>query len=274
MAFFDLAVREREQLTQRIQELESKIREAPEGSLICHKNGSRYKYYQQISNIAQDDKVHKKYLKKSESKIVTALAQKKIYQAQLKELKDQLHIITQYINAYDALPLYTARNLFQSEKLRRIFIENNPSQLPDIFPHTDSEIWQKEEYEKNPKHPEQLIVPTVRGINVRSKSEALIAFGLDMHKIPYRYECRLPIKRPEIYPDFTILQPNTGNIIIWEHFGMMDHPDYVHKASAKMHTYIENGYYPNENLIVTFETQNKPLGSAKVSWVINHLILQ
>ena len=168
------------------------------------------------------------------------MPKKKIYQAQLKELKDQLHIITQYINAYDALPLYTARNLFQSEKLRRIFIEKTIHLNCRTFFHIQIlKSGKKEEYEKNPKHPEQLIVPTVRGINVRSKSEALIAFGLDMHKIPYRYECRLPIKRPEIYPDFTILQPNTGNIIIWEHFGMMDHPDYVHKASAKMHTYMK-----------------------------------
>ena len=78
----------------------------------------------------------------------------------------------------------------------------------------------------DPNHPEKLVVPTVTGEMVRSKSEAMILMLLEYSGIPYRYECRLDIDRKAYYPDFTIRHPYTGEIFYWEHVGMLDDPSY------------------------------------------------
>ena len=57
----------------------------------------------------------------------------------------------------------------------------------------------------------------------------------------------------------------SGGLIIkkfaWEHFGMMDDPDYAARATEKLELYAENGFFPGKNLIITMETSAKPLSS-------------
>ena len=46
----------------------------------------------------------------------------------------------------------------------------------------------------------------------------------------------------------------TGGEIYWEHEGMMDNPDYAKSAIKKIELYENNGIFPGENLILTFES--------------------
>ena len=46
----------------------------------------------------------------------------------------------------------------------------------------------------------------------------------------------------------------TGQEIYWEHDGRMDDPDYAQNAIRKIQLYEDNGIYPGERLILTFET--------------------
>lgn len=62
---------------------------------------------------------------------------------------------------------------------------------------------------------------------MRSKSEAMIVKVLKQNKIPYRYEAKLLFGDIEMYPDFTIRHPKTGQWFYWEHFGLLDKADYV-----------------------------------------------
>ena len=39
----------------------------------------------------------------------------------------------------------------------------------------------------------------------------------------------------------------------------MDDTDYLKQVNWKMNLYMKNGYYPGKNLLVTYETQMKPL---------------
>ena len=57
-------------------------------------------------------------------------------------------------------------------------------------------------------------------------------------------------------------------IYYYEHFGMMDDPDYQRDFLNKMRTYLNNGIYPGVNLIMSFETQEMPLDEVYV----NHLL--
>lgn len=61
------------------------------------------------------------------------------------------------------------------------------------------------------------------------------------------------------YPDFTIRHPVTGEVIYWEHVGMLDDSVKAAKFIFKLRIYIRNGIYPDHNLILTFESGGHPL---------------
>jgi len=93
---------------------------------------------------------------------------------------------------------------------------------------------------------------TPKGVKVRSKSELIIATFLEAKGIEFKYEAHLKLAGKSIYPDFVVVRKSDGRLIIWEHFGMMDDEIYRKKAFEKIQNYIENGYIPYDNLIVTF----------------------
>ncbi len=62
-------------------------------------------------------------------------------------------------------------------------------------------------------------------------------------------------------PDFTILNPQTGKVVFWEHLGMVDNAEYVEKNLKKFRDYEKTGIFLGEELLVTVETQQMPLNS-------------
>ena len=73
--------------------------------------------------------------------------------------------------------------------------------------------------------------------------------------IEYKYECPLKLKGyGVVYPDFTFLRKRDFKEVYWEHDGKMDDADYAEKAIRKINTYIANGIFPGDNLIVSFES--------------------
>lgn len=133
--------------------------------------------------------------------------------------------------------------------------------------------WINAPYEKNPKYPEQLIHKTPSGIYVRSKSEVLIAMSLYTKQIPFRYECALSLKQAKIYPDFTILHPQTNLLYYWEHFGMISQNDYRKAAFSKLELYASNEIYPSIQLITTYETPDHPLTLEMIEHIIEYYFL-
>lgn len=103
---------------------------------------------------------------------------------------------------------------------------------------------------------------------VRSKSEALIADTLFVHNIPFRYECELNLGELALYPDFTIINPITGDIAYWEHFGLMNVESYANNCFSKLNIYAQYGVIPTINLITTYETEEAPLNSIPVENMI------
>ena len=54
----------------------------------------------------------------------------------------------------------------------------------------------------------------------------------------------------------------------WEHFGMIDNPEYFQKYMKKLEVYTQNEIYPGNQLIMTFETKEKPLTLEEIDKVI------
>ena len=108
---------------------------------------------------------------------------------------------------------------------------------------------------------------TVKGDLVRSRAERKIANELYEKGIPYSYEKPLLVRGKKILPDFVIVYK--GKIIIWEHLGMLDIPEYAEKWKRKKLFYESIGFIEGENLIVTTE---KNIDGLTIKKLISELI--
>ena len=86
-----------------------------------------------------------------------------------------------------------------------------------------------------------LIYQTSRGDLVRSKSEWIIADKLSSAGIDYQYEQSVVLDGIERYPDFTIIDDDTGSVWYWEHNGMMGNSAYHARWQQKLSAYRASG---------------------------------
>lgn len=117
---------------------------------------------------------------------------------------------------------------------------------------------------------------TAKGEHVRSKSEIIIANILNSEGVPYVYEPLILLDMESSFaqhPDFEVVNRKTGRFFLWEHFGMMDNPDYCSKAILKLEDYAEHGYFEGINLITTFESSKRPLSTKYVRGLVKRFLL-
>ena len=250
----------RESLLLEKHKLEKLLREAPPGTLIYSKNTSKgknyYKYYVSVTD--KDGFKKKTYISRTNRSLTKALARKRLHGARIKDIKGQLSAINSFLAKYrqnsdlkDLLKTPSLLNLLEDEELHSF--DDLSEELKN---------WMQEEYETNPAYPEHRNIPTVDGIMVRSKSEALIVMLLSTLHIPYRYECKLEIGGYVYYPDFTIRHPVTGKTYYWEHVGALHLPEYRSAFIHKLRIYINNDILPDNNLILTYESEGHPFDIA------------
>ena len=112
---------------------------------------------------------------------------------------------------------------------------------------------------------EHLIHRTDKGHLVRSKSELVIANMLHGLGIDYDYErvYEGTVERGRLRPDFSFTMPD-GDLIIWEHLGMLDRPDYRRGWEWKRHWYERNGFENGKTLFATTESPSDGLDSTKL----------
>ncbi len=220
-----------------------KIPKLPDGKIVCTRNGKYVRAF--LSN-----KGLLTYIKRKDRHIACGLASKMFHELRIKELTSQN---LQFIKMRDELEKHGG-----SEAL----LAPDSAYMPYILgnlKNNDSSNWQSANFEHNPNHLDALKHKTKAGHLVRSKSEQFIANTLFENNIPYRYECALTLNGYTFYPDFTILCPRSGNVIYWEHFGMVDNPEYMRKTIDKISLFTTCGYNPNESLLMTFESGSSPL---------------
>ena len=238
-----------------IREAKGKLKSLPKGKLICC--GSSW---------YQSDGHKKKYIKKKDKILAEKLAVKKYLEALLEDLKKEKSATDMYLRHSGNHPkvdeLFKCSDTFQT--LLSPYFSPLSKELDD---------WKNSPYPKNLKYPEHLTIKVGPNEFVRSKSEAMIAKTLKQYQIPYRYENQIIFGDMEIYPDFTIRHPKTGQLFLWEHFGMLDSPDYVRTMLNKLQTYSSNNFLPGINLITTYESKDMPLSFEMIEMTIKYYLL-
>jgi hypothetical protein len=247
---FEEQLRKRQEyLEQVILQKQEALRNIPDGKLrIVHRGRQDYYYHRKTPSDTNGT-----YIPRSESYLPGALAQKEYDRKILQLATEELETISKLLQQYDKGSI---QRFYQHlDKPRRDLIQ--PLILPDdefIKTWTEKPFTQKSIADC--PHDYQ----TRHGVRVRSKSELLIASTLENSGIPYRYEAALYLKGfGYVYPDFTILNPRLRKEYVWEHLGMMDNPDYIKSTMPKINLYLQNGFIPGDNLILTHESSNDTL---------------
>lgn len=264
-----------------ISEKKLALKGAPDGVLKIIKHNKQWQYYckgieqgegkkraEQEEKKKQEEKERTnefQYIHKDNLKLAEQLAQKrydeKILQMAIKE-KSMID---------------TLQKFYQNNSINSIFTKLAKSRQQLIIPIEQPideylQEWLNASFPENGFREEMPEYYSAKGEQMRSKSEVLIANMLDRYKIPYRYEKPLYLEGlGTIYPDFTILNLQTREEIYWEHFGMMDDPEYLEKAIRKMNKYEQNGYLLGQRFIVTYETVFGPLNMKVVEKKIKSL---
>lgn len=251
---------EHKRLEEEISSIQLQLTSFPDGKLICVHNGSHFKWF-------HSDGHTQTYIPKKNRVYAEQLAIKKYLSTLLKKYQHEKTAIEFYLRHHNTDSVAPELLLHDSSGYKEL--------LSPYFQPLSQELlnWMKSPFEKNPLYPELLIHKTISGNLVRSKSEALIDMSLYMHKIPFRYECKLQLGETTLYPDFTLRHPHTGDYYYWEHFGMMSDDSYARNACSKLQLYSSHGIIPSIHLITTYETQDYPLNSETIEKIIEQYFL-
>lgn len=251
---------EKQKLEKHLKIAQSKVATLPEGKLICERNGKNYKWFLQKNGKCT-------YLPKKERKLAEQLAYRRYLEAEISDLNLQIQACQCFLAKMKSAGNLKTERLLRNEEYGKL--------LQNSFKPIKRELkeWSEEPYEGNPQHAENLICRSATGKMVRSKSEAIIDTLLFQNRIPFRYEAPLQLDGRMIYPDFTIRHPVTGEFYYWEHFGMMDVVNYRNGAFERQRLYCANGIYPSINLILTYETREKPMNVENAEQIIHQYFL-
>lgn len=245
-----------DRLKKLIREKQAMINAAPEGRLEIS-GGKASRFYQ------CDSEGRRIYLGKDQEATAEALAQKGYDEKVLKDAEALLHSLEKIETLVNTPQLPDRFSSMKSGRKELI--------LPDYLPEElFRELWDSLDYEGKPFDPNYPEFYTSQMERVRSKTEGTIGTRLNQRGILYHYE--YPLLLPSygiVFPDFTVVNMRTRQIYLWEHLGMMDNEGYARDAMRKIETYRANGYYPGINLILTHETQKRPLNLKDIDLMID-----
>ena len=262
-----LAQQKFEEVNRILEQIDKELEHMPEGHLKIQKRLENVYYYQMIQ---ENGKTQKYYIEKRNAELIKKLACKHYYMKVQTKLKKEWEALKKFLNNYD-------------EKIADDIYDQMPVEKKELIQPlrmTAGEVlrkWENERYEANQNYPENLIYKTDQGEMVRSKSELILANMLYQNRkyLLYKYERPLELMQGDkiqvIYPDFTILNIQTGKITYWEHAGRMDDPKYANQFVYKVNSYMSNGIMPGRDLIFTYETMSNPLNMQNALKLIESL---
>lgn len=262
-----LAQQKFEEVNRILKQIDKELEHMPEGHLKIQKRLENVYYYQMIQ---ENGKTKKYYIEKRNAELIKKLACKHYYMKVQTKLKKEWEALKKFLNNYD-------------EKIADDIYDQMPVEKKELIQPlrmTAGEVlrkWENERYEANQNYPENLIYKTDQGEMVRSKSELILANMLNQNRkyLLYKYERPLELMQGDkiqvVYPDFTILNIQTGKITYWEHAGRMDDPKYANQFVYKVNSYMSNGIMPGRDLIFTYETMSNPLNMQNALKLIESL---
>lgn len=238
--------------------LKHMLRDSPRGRIQVTMAGNTPKFYWITDG-------ERRYLRKTETDYIKSLMEKSYYVKLLKETEEELRVLQNFIDHFD--PKGQANVYDKMHEQRKRFVD--PLVLPDK---EYTEKWledsAKEAEEWKNSYPIVNGFLTLNGETVRSKSEKILADAFSHYNIIYLYEAPLKLKNKTIYPDFKLLDLKRRRTVYWEHFGMMDRPEYAEAAVRKIMEYEAEGLLLGNQLIITMETTEKPLNIEDVERIL------
>ena len=216
-------------------------------------------------------KVERTFIKREDIGVAKSLAQRDFDRKLLKLFKEELAALKGAVNGYPKQDRATIYKELSDERKTLIdskYVDDQTyiEQWLDRYNEQDDTDSFKEKY------PIETPYYTDNGEHVRSKSEKIIADKLAKEGIPYVYEPICELNRKGLYPDFALLNINNRETIYFEHFGMMDKPEYAASAIRKISKYRELGYDYGSNLLFTFETTSDGLSSKELNNIIHRYL--
>lgn len=252
---------EREEILVRILEnRKRKLRLYPKGKLHVANRGKYKSYYcrKSPSDITGD------YIKRSNMGLAYELAQKEYDTKLVSLIEEELNCIELTKNGYE-----------KYGEISKNMGNGRDGLFDELLISEDEYVnrWLNVQYKGKSFIDNDIEYYSSNGEKVRSKSEILIADALHKYKVPYRYEYPININGHLVYPDFTCLNIRGRREVIWEHFGLMDSPDYVNNMIFKINQYERKGYKIGKNFVCTFENSNNPLSTKSINRVIEEYLI-
>ena len=240
------------------------LKSAPEGVLRANPRKNTVEFYLRTAETNPNGK----YLsKKSEKKLIHALAQKEYNKRIIKASENEEKFLNKLISLYE-----------QNETVENQFNRMPEAKQGEIIPvflpdRMFVEKWEEKTYdgldftEQTPEYYSD------KNERMRSKSEVIIGNLLNKHQIPYRYECPIYLSGETIHPDFTVLNRKERKEYYLEHLGRLDDPQYCADFVWRLFLYEENRIFPGENLLFTFESDRQPLRPQLVRRLLEKYLL-
>lgn len=249
---------QRDLLAREIARLEQSLAAAPEGKVIVNNQRGKRRYYHKVGGT-------RFYIK--DPSVVSALMQKEydskmlgIYSNQLRAIESAIQSIEGTSSAAEKLIKPSQQGIVRPRPL-------GESDVEWLKHYSTQRYYTKGFRQGDPEH------YSLRGRRTRSKSEAEICNCLDDMGLYYRYEERVDLYGCVVHPDFTCYNSRTRKVYYWEHCGMVADQKYADDMVRRLNVYRENGIYPGENLILTFETLANPLNVKIIRDVISKYLL-
>ena len=239
------------------------LAKAPKGTLRAVMIRGRARYYYRSHKTDRNGK----YLNSTKRALAERLARRDYYSAALDAALKEL-------GAIDALLIVRTVCLYEDcfdklTKARKLLLEPLTETDADY-----AKRWQEEPYEGKAFYMTDPDYRGPKGERMRSKSEVIIANILYSLGIPYKYECPLYFENGKVvYPDFTILNVRTREVIIFEHLGMLGDEEYARNAINKINALILSGYIPGRNLILSYESNTASLNVEAVKALLKVLAM-
>lgn len=258
-------IRTRNQIRDRIGDLQIELESLPDGELFIYTRDSKAHYYKRLPKVGNRKKERRIGIKKDPDTL-NALVRKKYITSALVLLNKNAELLEELINHFSPA---------DENSVMVDFTEKYPELSKAVYSGEKKDIiWQGAgaEAEDATYHPENLKSTASDGSRRRSVGELLIGTKLDHYNIPYRYEVRAHPDLPYM-PDFTIKRPRDGKVIYWEHFGMVNDDEYMEGNRKKLIEYESVGIVPWENLIITYNQRDGGINEKLIDAMIHGWLL-
>lgn len=276
----DLEIEFHKNILKRFQKRESVINQNlgnsnRKGNLVANIHNGKIRYFTSVYNNGRE---RRSYLGKHDDEYRKELQERYYLRRAIKMCKQNLEILNFYRNELSSLDpddvVADAPLAYREQENAKCLLYDNGSNYR----------WKKRKEEFKARFetykPEELKHIAGDGTITRSKSETLIVDLLNAKNLPFVYECPIQLRSgrfntvKNILPDFLVYDRKHNREILIEHMGLMSQYEYRTSQYDKLGLYIENGYVPNVNLLLTFDDKDGKINIPAISSAVDAILLR